>query len=586
MGRAGCSLWSLVVLGVALGSCSDSDSEPGVGASAAGADSGAGAGAGAGGANPTDGGQAGAADAEAEPPAGPLFVEVASEIGLDHQHLTDAETFASADAGGLAAGDYDGDGWVDLYAIGGPHGKSRLYRNRGDGSFERVDASVTALDGGFWTSALFADYDGDGWLDLFVGAYNEVGPKFFHNTGEGDFEDVSESILDEPWQAEGYQALSGLAFADDDLDGDLDFYWAHWATTGDEMPQQLWRNNGDGTFSNASDESGLTALFTGVQNLAFTPNFVDLNDDGSPDLLLTGDAVTSRVLLNDGDGTYFDVTDTTVITDENGMGAAIGDYDNDGILDWFVSSIWDPENITVHWGTSGNRLYRGLGNGEFEDVTDAAGVREGDWGWAACFADFDNDSALDLFHVTGANYFELLSASQDLFMAPPDLGNRFYEDQAKLFMAVGDGSFEERSVELGIDDKELGIGVACFDYDRDGDVDIAIVNSRGPLRLYENQLRQRAEGAAHYLRVRVRGVGSNPQAIGAIVRVRVDGKTQMILMRAGTNYLSQDPVEAHFGLGSHDRVDELEVQWPDGRVSRVEDPDVDTELLMVHPDVE
>jgi hypothetical protein len=312
----------------------------------------------------------------------------------------------------------------------------------------------------------------------------------------------------------------------------------------------FWRNIGGGTFVEASAEVGLTAWPSprlGIDlDLTFTPNFADLNGDGWPDLLMTSDYATSRVFLNDGAGGFRDVT-TPVISDENGMGSAVGDYDNDGILDWFVSSVWDPDGpMGENWYASGNRLYRGHGDGTFDDVTDAAGVREGFWGWGSTFADLDNDGHLDIFHVNG--WYSSAAAAQ------------FLMDPSRLFVANGDGTFTERSAEVGLNDTGMGRGVVAFDYDRDGDLDLFVANGQGPSRLWRND----SPPGNHCLGLRLRGRAPNTEAIGARIWVRTGGTTQLRELRAGSNFESQDPAEAHFGLGTAAQVDELRIRWPDG----------------------
>lgn len=183
------------------------------------------------------------------------------------------------------------------------------------------------------------------------------------------------------------------------------------------------------------------------------------------------------------------------------------------------------------------------GDGSFEDATDEAGVRDGSWGWGSCFADFDNDGHLDLFHVNGWG-----------------LGNWWRGKPARLFMARGDGTFVETANGAGIDDSNEGRGVVCFDYDRDGDIDVFISNNSGPTRLYEN-----IDGnAVPSLRLKLVGRPPNTAGIGARVRLRVGDIERLDEIRAGSNYVSQDPAEAHFGLGSASKADRIEIRWPSG----------------------
>ncbi|MEO1085766.1 MAG: CRTAC1 family protein, partial [Acidobacteriota bacterium] len=269
---------------------------------------------------------------------------------------------------------------------------------------------------------------------------------------------------------------------------------------------------------------------------------------GVPDLLYSGDFGTSKIFRGLGDGTFEDVT-SAVISDENGMGSVFGDYDADGDIDWFVSSIWDPDGLPAgNWGVTGNRLYRNLGDGTFEDATAEAGVREGYWGWAGCFIDFDHDRDLDLFHVNG---FPAVTAVE------------FQRDPSRFFLSNGDGTFTESASALGIDDDRQGRGVACFDYDRDGDVDIFIANNSDRARLYRND----GAGLGNSLTVALRDVGSpNSHGIGARLTLVADGELLTRPLLAGSTFVSQPPQEVYFGLGDVEVVDELRIEWPDGRV--------------------
>jgi hypothetical protein len=248
------------------------------------------------------------------------------------------------------------------------------------------------------------------------------------------------------------------------------------------------------------------------------------------------------------------------------MGAAPADFDNDGDVDWFVTSILDPDGFAeAHWGVTGNRYYRNRGDGTFEDATDTAGVRDGGWGWAACAQDFNLDGYLDIFHANG------YSASQ---------AADFYEDTARLFVSRGDGTFEERAIELGLDDPDQGRGAACFDYDGDGDVDVFISNNDEPARLWRNGAQTLGNG---WLHVSVHGTGLNTQAIGARVYATIGDTTQLREIRAGSNFESQDPPIAYFGLGNASSVDELRVVWPDGATVSQTHVTPNQKLTIEHP---
>lgn len=485
------------------------------------------------------------------------FTEVSAAVGLVHEHAQASPNSTENVGGGVAAGDIDGDGWVDLYVVGGSAGRDRLFRNRGDGTFVDATAESTlAIRSASGSGPTLADFTGDGWLDLFIGGVDRTRPRLFRNRGHGTVE--FEEITSESGVVAEHNTI-GAALGDYDRDGDLDLALAHWGVPVDPQrpTEHLWQNQGDGRFLPVSVAAGLVGL-TGHHpeipevefDWTFTPNFADIDGDGWPDMLWASDYGSSRVFLNRL-GRFENAT-SAVISDENGMGVAIGDYDNDGDLDWFVSSIWDADGVAEGiWGVTGNRLYRNRGDGHFDDVTEVSGVREGDWGWASCFADFDNDGQLDLFHVNGFG------------RAGDEVGAVYVTDPARLFLAAGGGRFVEQAALRGIADRDQGRGLVCFDYDRDGDVDVLITNNQGPLRLYRND-------GAHlrgHLAVRLRDRLPNVEAVGARITIRSAGRSQIRELRAGSNFVSQDPIEAHFGLGDADVVETLEVRWPDGSVT-------------------
>jgi hypothetical protein len=450
-------------------------------------------------------------------------------------------------------GDYDGDGWLDLYVVAGDVGANRLFRNRGDGTFQDVAAAAgVALTGLLGCGPAFADWDGDGDQDLFVGGI-EKSPKckLFRNEGDGTFTDVTAAS----GMATGHDTFSA-SFGDYDRDGDLDLATTHWGVNRSLSPQHLWRNNGNGTFTPVDAAAGLTDFGTLPLDFSFAAIFADVNDDGWPDLLFASDFNTSRIWINDGDGTF--TLSPTTLTDENAMGSAVADYDNDGDLDWFVSCIWDPNQPTSRLLNTGNRLYRNDGGATFVNATDAAGVRLGYWGWAASFADLDNDGWLDLYHVNGWYH------------------PTFVADPARLYHNDGDGTFTERATALGAAHPGQGRGLVCFDYDRDGDLDLFLANnSQGPV-LYRND----GGNAQHWLDVRLRDSTRNREAVGARIRVTAGAQTQLREVRVGSNFVSQDPAEAHFGLGAATAADLVEITWPDGAVTTLQDVAADRMLTV------
>ena len=226
------------------------------------------------------------------------------------------------------------------------------------------------------------------------------------------------------------------------------------------------------------------------------------------------------------------------------MGAAVGDFDNDMDLDWFVSSIWAAAETTAFQrvGITGNRLYRNDGGGNFDDATEQSGVRNGSWGWGACFMDFNNDGYLDIFHVNG---FGL-----EPFEAP-----EFFNDRSRLFVSNGDGTFSEVAIELELIDTGEGRGIVCFDYDKDGDIDIFIANNGQSPSLFRND----GGNNNNFINIKLGGISPNTEGIGARVYIEVKGGKQMREIQAGSNFVSQNPAVAHFGISDAEIIDNIQV---------------------------
>ena len=514
---------------------------------------------------------------------GTRFDEVALEAGLSARHEVSWELYEFNSAqrvlfsGGIAAGDIDGDCWPDIYHPTGDKRADVLYRNRGNGAFEDVSEDWGIVERDFSNGAALVDLDGDGDLDLVT--TNLVHPELPSIMGQAS--DDERTHYPTIYRNEGQRRFSlwtdlkigarftswSFAFGDYDADGDLDALSTHWRGSwlGGAQPNHLWKNNGaerDTAFSPEDGQANLMDM-VGKTDFTFTGAFSDIDLDGYPDILMASDFESSRLYRNEGDGRFANVTGASQISDENGMGAAVSDYDNDGDLDWFVSSVWDPNGVAEGtWGVTGNRLYRNDG-GVFRDVTETAGVAEGYWGWGACFADFNNDAWPDLFHVNG---FDLHIAMARHLGGPAVFAPlkrsmlEFEKTPSRLFISDRNGGFVERSADWGIADRKSGRGVVCFDYDRDGDVDILVSNHQDRLLLYRNNAR--SEPDTNFVNISLKGTGKNSRAIGAKVYVSAGGVTQLQEMQAGGSFLASAPQALHFGLGGAEVIDEVRIVWP------------------------
>ena len=475
--------------------------------------------------------------------------------------FTDPERFS----GGIAAADYDDDGDVDLYVVGGNTEPNHLYQDQGDGTYDEVAASV-GLDLVHWGSGpAFGDIDGDGDLDLFIGAVEGDPISLFENrlAEDGVFVDIT---ADSGIVITALNTVGGTFF-DYDRDGYLDLFLTHWGEPyeqGDDT-ETVWRNNGDSTFTNLSIESGISAtLVEGDMDFTFSPNFSDIDGDGDSDLLMSSDFNDSQVYRNNDDGTFTNITDTEVVKDQAGMGGAVGDFDNDGDMDWFVTSIY---NLDLAEGDQiGNRFYRNDGSGVFEDFTFETRTDDGAWGWGACFADVDNDTLLDLIHVNG-----WVTVQEKDYRSDPI---RFFHNASP-----NSTRFNERAEEVGFVNDGQGRGIACFDADQDGDIDVVLSNS-GPdnVVMYRND----TDNDNHYIGIRLEGGGNNRRAIGAHITVTTNDISQVRELGGQNHYVSHGPYEVHFGLGAATTAD-IRVRWPDGTATEMMSVDADQQITITQP---
>ena len=527
----------------------------------------------------------GAGSSRSAPPTGPGggFVDVTEAVGLSYavrpvEPDDDGDTAARLEDGGLALVDIDSDGKPELYVAHGGGEPGRLFSWDGRRFAARLDnggiEAVVPDRAGY-----FIDLDDDGSADFL--SIHRDGAQAFRNDGGGRFAEMPDPFP----TGSAKTHLYSMAAGDYDRDGDLDLFFAQWGKLSDGLNapfHYLWRNDGKGRFEDITDIVPIRTLrqpgLTTPLEVSFTPTFSDIDGDGYPDVLLAGDFGTGQVLRNEDGRRFADIRDA-VITDENGMGAAVGDYDRDGDMDWFVTSIHDPEGRSGE-GPTGNRLYRNLGDGRFEDATDTAGVREGGWGWGACFADFDNDGHVDIFHTNGYGVSEAGQYGLEEEYVRKYAG--FLDDPSRLFMANGDGTFTERSSELGIRHTGQGRGAVCADYDGDGRVDILIANHNGAPTVYRNRL----ETDNRWLAIDLEGRHANPLAVGARVTVQTDSGRQVQEVRLGGAYLSQAPTTLHFGLGRDPAVRAIEIDWPGpgNRVTRIETAQVDRRLTVRQPE--
>ncbi|HEV2671768.1 MAG TPA: FG-GAP-like repeat-containing protein [Gemmatimonadales bacterium] len=507
------------------------------------------------------------------------FVDVSKEAGIDFQHFWGQRTSQIPEdmGSGAAWGDYDNDGWPDLFIVNvaGPITLSpdslraspahcALYHNNKNGTFTDVSAQA-GVDLRIWgMGAEWGDYDNDGFLDLVVSAYGEN--VLFHNTGDGTF--TNRTTASGIGGKRGF--WSGVAWGDYDRDGFLDLYvtgYVKYRSPSSGMaakseqydvenplginpnaypPERnlLYHNNRNGTFTEVAGRAGVL----GDHGKSLEAAWVDVDEDGWPDLYVANDVTDNQLFRNLHNGVFVDVSHEARVADyRSAMGLAIGDWDGDQHLDMFIT----------HWIAQENALYEHVSNKPlaFQDVADRVGLGQValDFvGWGTFFFDYDNDGKLDLF-VANGHTFQRRDAPE--LLAP---------ETAQLFWNHGptDGFFE-----VGAPSGEyfrtphVGRGAAFADYDNDGDLDVVVVNHSGRAVLLRNDGGNRN----HWLNIRLEGRGrSNRTADGAKLRVVAGTSVSIREVGAQASYLSQNDLTEHVGLGALTQVDSVRIVWPSG----------------------
>lgn len=506
-----------------------------------------------------------------------------TDSGIDYQHgyLLTLNSDPKFFGGGIAAEDIDGDGDIDLMITRGNIGPNRFYVNNGDGTFvERAGEMglvVTNDDGSYLRQSgpAMVDLNGDGLLDIFVGGILGDPAHLFINQGNSKFERVSADI--------GLGSLDTIdtissSFGDYDQDGDIDMLFSHWGTSRSiEAPgdtAHLWRNDSTEErmlFTDVSLDSGVAASLIGEASASAVKgddhdythavSFSDINNDGFLDIVATGDFKTSRVLVNNGNGSFSNLTDLDVIIDENGMGSALGDYDNDGDLDWFVSSILGAES------SLGNRFYEN-DNGVFVDRTEQTATKDGGWGWAACFADFNQDSFLDLYQTNGWPMFTQTRL-----------------DRTKLFINRDGERFDEDAATWGVDDRNTGFAAVCADFTGDGKVDVLQLH-RNPSNSASLYINEHTSSSANIV-IELIGTQDNTQAIGSKIYLVQNQVEQYREINLASGFTSLNPTLAYFAVSTSANAT-LRVEWPDGKTTSQTisalDAGVPRQLTVIHPD--
>lgn len=503
------------------------------------------------------------------------FENESVSAGFDYSHTLQSQSHGNGRQG-VYANDFDNDGWTDLLVIGGNEGDRSpvMFRNV-DGEFERADVlpdGATPLRATF-KSAHFIDYNQDGWVDLFLLPKQGKGVMLKNAGGEFEVREVGVE--------EYFELPLGATTLDYNKDGCPDLFVIQSGNWRDKFPEgyqadnrSISNDNGEPNVLFEGDCSGFEEVEgTGISgdHWSLATTAADFNRDGYPDIHVANDFYNDVVYINQQDGT-FERRTLSRETDRNGMSSELADVDGDGRPDLFVTNIHlSPEEaetdafrryIEYSLGKrgEGNTLLMNTGNGTFTDRGTAYGVEEGGWGWAAVIADFDNDGTEDVFHATA----ELTGVKQSMYVN---------YSSPMVWESRSDGFEQLDATDVGFEPMD-GRGVAALDYDRDGDLDLAVSNRNGRFKLYEN-----VGASANWLQLRVEG-DNGETAIGARVTITVDDTTHNRWVNARSDFLSQDTRVVHVGLGEHRTVDEITITWPDGTTKTVTDVQANQRIVI------
>jgi enediyne biosynthesis protein E4 len=529
-----------------------------------------------------------------KPDPGISFLNVAREAGLNAKTIYGGEHknkyLLETTGCGVAFYDYDNDGWLDIFLVNGsrlegfPAGSeptSHLFRNNRDGTFTDVTAKAGVAHSGWGQGVCIGDYDNDGWEDLFVTYYGKN--VLYHNNGNGTFTDVSEKA---GVTGKGTRWNTGCAFVDYDRDGHLDLFVANYidldlATA--PLPESgpclyksvmvacgppglrggrniLYHNNGDGTFTDVSESSGILNA-NGTYGLGVLT--ADLDNDGWPDIYVANDSTASALYQNKKNGKFEDIAieaGCALSPDgkpQAGMGISAADYDLDGNLDL----------IKTNFAGDTPSLYRNLGGASFEDTTFTAGLGAHTQflGWGCGFFDMDNDGWADILICNGHVYPEVEQLKTEAG----------YAQRKLIYQNLHNGHFADISFQVGpgISEPSASRGAAFGDFDNDGDIDV-VVNT---VNDFPQLLRCDSKLDNNWVKIRTIGTKSNRSGIGArlICTTHVPGEMkphrQIDEVRSGGGYFSQNDLRVHFGLGKAEKVDVLEIRWPSGQVDTLKD---------------
>jgi hypothetical protein len=510
----------------------------------------------------------------------PLFVDVAQKAGITLMNVDGVAgrkpTLLESVGNGAGFLDYDNDGDEDLLIANGSTWET--FKNGGDlmavlyrndaGKFTDVTRQAGLDRRGWGMGVCVADYDNDGYRDFYVTAYGSSA--LYKNNRNGTFREVSETagVRDTRWS-------TGCSFGDYDRDGNLDLYVANYLKLDapdnrtnapgcqtqymglnvfcgpiglQGEPDALYRNNGDGTFSDVTKAAGIKD----PGYYGFAAVFSDLDNDGWPDIYVANDSVPNLLFHNNKNGTFSEMglLSGTALGGNGkaqaGMGLAVGDYDGNGFQDLFVTNFTQDSNT----------LYQNIGDMVFNDVSSTSGLAAPSipyLGWGTAFADLDNDGFEDLLVAYGHIYPGIDSLKA---------GQRFLQPK-QVFRNMGNGRFSEITRALGGDllRPRSARGTAVGDYDNDGDIDAIAINLNDRPNLYQNV----GGNKNHWISLRLEGTKSNRDAIGARVVLRAGGKTQLREIISGGSYLSSNDLRVHFGLGDVTSIESVQVQWPGGK---------------------